>query len=109
MTAEARSAQAIAFRQGLREAGYAVGHDISIEWWDGRGDYDHVSEAVARMVERKVDVIVVSGTPAALAAKRATGSIPIVMALVADPVGSSLVESLARPGGNVTGLSAMVA
>jgi len=109
MTAGAQSAHATAFRQGLRDAGYAEGRDISIDWWDGQGDYNHVSEAIAGMLARKVDVIVVSGTAAALAARRATSSIPIVMALVADPVGSGLVESLARPGGNVTGLSAMVA
>jgi putative ABC transport system substrate-binding protein len=109
MTAGPQSAHATAFRQGLRDAGYVEGRDISIDWWDGQGDYGQVSEAIAGMLARKVDVIVVSGTQAAIAARRATSSIPIVMALVADPVGSGLVESLARPGGNVTGLSAMVA
>ena len=101
------SEEAKVFKQELRDAGYVEGRDISIDWWQGGGDYSYVSEAVADMVQRKVDVIVVAGTPAALAAKRATSTIPIVMALVADPVGSGLVASLARPGGNVTGLSAM--
>lgn len=98
-----------AFKHGLRDAGHVEGRDISFDWWQGGGDYGHVSEAVAGMVQRKVDVIVVAGTPAALAAQHATTTIPIVMALVADPVGSGLVASLARPGGNVTGLSAMAA
>lgn len=108
MNIEMQSEQANAFRQALREAGYAEGRDISIEWWSGGGDYDHVDDAVAGAVRRKADVIVAVGTPVALAAKRQTGTIPIVMALAADPVGSGLVPTLARPGGNVTGLSAMV-
>lgn len=99
------SEEAAAFRKGLHDAGYVEGRDISISWWCGRGSYEHVAEAVADLVQRRIDVIVVEGTPAALAAKRATGTIPIVMALVGDPVGSGLVESLARPGGNVTGLT----
>jgi putative ABC transport system substrate-binding protein len=108
MNVDAQSDLASAFRQGLRDAGYAEGRDIYIDWWNGGGDYDHVSEAVADAVRRKADVIVTAGTAVALAAKRQTSKIPIVMALVADPLGSGLVASLARPGGNVTGLSAMV-
>jgi ABC-type uncharacterized transport system substrate-binding protein len=99
------SEEATAFRKGLRDAGYVEGRDISINWWCGHGSYAHVTEAVADLVQRRIDVMVVEGTPAALAAKRATGTTPIVMALVGDPVGSGLVESLARPGGNVTGLT----
>ena len=100
-----QSEQANAFRQGLRDAGYVEGRAIAIEWWFGRGRYDLVSEAAADLVRRKPDVIVVESTPAALAAKRATNTIPIVLALVGDPVGSGLVASLAHPGGNVTGLT----
>lgn len=100
-----QSDEAKAFRQGLRDAGYAEGKDILIEWWFGGGRYDRAPEAVADLAKRKADVIVVEGTPAALAAKGATSTIPIVMALVGDPVGSGLVASLARPGGNVTGVT----
>ena len=101
--------QAQAFRQGLRDAGYAEGRDVVIEWRSASGDYDQVPRLVADLVQRKVDVIVVVSTLAALAVKRATSTIPIVMAEVADPLGSGLVTSLAHPGGNVTGLSLMSA
>ena len=97
-----------AFRQGLGDAGYAEGRDVLIEWRSASGDYARVPDLAADLVERKVEVIVVDSTIAAQAAKRATSSIPIVMAIVADPVGSGLVASLAHPGGNVTGLSTMV-
>ena len=100
-----QSEEAKAFRQGLRDAGYAEGRSVTIEWWFGGGHYDRVSEAVGDLTQSKPDAIVVEGTPAALAAKRATSTIPIVMALVSDPVGSGLVASLAHPGGNVTGLT----
>jgi putative tryptophan/tyrosine transport system substrate-binding protein len=100
-----QSEEAKAFRLGLHDAGYAEGKDILIDWWFGAGRYDRVPEAVADLAQRKPDVIVVEGTPAALAAKSATNTIPIVLALVSDPVGSGLVTSLARPGGNVTGLT----
>ena len=96
-----------AFQQGLREAGYVEGRDITIEWRSANGDYDQVPRLAADLVRRKVDVIVVESTVAARALKGATSTIPLVMALVADPVGSGLVASLARPGGNVTGLSLM--
>ena len=96
-----------AFRQGLRGAGYVEGRDTSIDWRYVGSDTSHVSEAIADMVRNNVDVIVAVGTPVALGAKHATSTIPVVMALVADPVGSGLVASLARPGGNITGLSAM--
>ena len=94
-------------QQGLREAGYVEGRDITIEWRSANGDFDQVPRLAADLVGRKVDVIVVESSAATLALKRATSTIPIVMAIVADPVGFGLVASLARPGGNVTGLSLM--
>jgi len=95
------------FRQGLLDVGYVEGRDVVIEWRSAGGDYDRVPKLAAELVQRKVDVIVVDGTVATRAAKRATSTIPIVMALVADPVGSGLVASLGHPGGNVTGLTIM--
>ena len=95
------------FRRGLLDAGYVEGRDVVIEWRLANGDYARVPELVADLVQRKVDVIVVDGTQAARAAVQTTSTIPIVMALVSDPVGSGLVANLARPGGNVTGLSSM--
>jgi putative ABC transport system substrate-binding protein len=103
------SKEAQAFRQGLRDAGYAEGRDVVTEWRSANGDYDRIPELAADLVQRKVDVIVVEATLATQAVKRATSTIPIVLAVVADPVGSGLVANLARPGGNVTGLSLMVA
>ena len=101
------SNQALAFRQGLRDAGYDEGRDVIIEWRNANGDYDRIPGLVADLVQRKVEVIVVETTLAAQTIKRATSTIPIVMALVGDPVGSGLVASLPRPGGNITGLSSM--
>jgi putative ABC transport system substrate-binding protein len=101
------SQEAQAFRQKLRDAGYAEGRDLVIEWRFANGDYRQIPQLAADLVQHKVDVIVVDGTPAAQAVKRATSTIPIVMATVADPVGSGLVASLAHPGGNITGLSVM--
>ena len=80
-----------------------------IEWRSANGDYDRIPELAADLVQRKVDVIVVEATLATQAVQRATSTIPIVLAVVADPVGSGLVANLAHPGGNVTGLSLMVA
>jgi putative tryptophan/tyrosine transport system substrate-binding protein len=105
----AESDEAQAFREGLREAGYVDGRDLAIDWWYSQGRYDGVPDAVARAVQSKVDVIVVESTVAALAVHRATQSIPVVMAFVGDPVGAGLVESLAHPGGNVTGVTNMAA
>ena len=99
------SDEAKAFRQGLRDAGYAEGKEVLTEWWFVGGRYDRAPEAVADLAQSKPDVIVVESTMAALAAKRATSTVPIVMALVSDPVGSGLVASLAHPGGNNTGLT----
>ena len=94
------------FRKGLREAGYAEGRDVVIDWRCA-SDYARIPELAADLVQRKVDVIVVETTLATKVLMRATSTIPIVMAAVADPVGSGLVTSLAHPGGNVTGLSLM--
>jgi putative tryptophan/tyrosine transport system substrate-binding protein len=95
------------FRLGLRDAGYFEGRDVVIEWRSANGDYDRVPALVADLVQRKVDVIVQDSTVGTEETKRATSTIPIVMALVLDPVGSGLVKSLAHPGGNITGLSMM--
>jgi putative ABC transport system substrate-binding protein len=94
-----------AFRDGLRELGYIEGQNIAIEWRFAEGKSDRLPELAADLVRLKVDVIVTSTTPVAEAAAHASRSIPIVMAASADPVGTGLVASLARPGGNVTGLS----
>jgi putative ABC transport system substrate-binding protein len=95
------------FRKGLLDAGYVEGRDVVIEWRSADGDYDRLPKLAADLVQRNVEVIIVESTAAAQAAKRATSTIPIVMAIVADPVGSGLVTNLAHPGGNVTGLSQM--
>jgi len=101
------STEAQAFRQGLTDAGYAEGHDIVIVWRTASGDYRRVPELVEDLVQAKLDVIAVDTTLAAQALKRATSTIPIVLAAVADPLGSGLVTSLVHPAGNVTGLSSM--
>jgi putative tryptophan/tyrosine transport system substrate-binding protein len=92
-----------AFHQGLRELGYAEGQNITIESRYGDWKPDRLPELAAELVGLKVDVIVAWSTPAARAAKYATSTIPIVAAIMADPVGDELVAGLARPGGNVTG------
>src|SRR6185437_6997307 len=96
-----------AFRDGLRELGYEEGRNIAIEyrWADGR--YERFAALVAELIAAKVDVIVTAGTPAALAVKKATSTVPLVMVAVGDPVGTGLVPSLARPDGNLTGLSSV--
>ena len=93
------------FRQQLHELGYVEGRNLVIEYRWAAGKLERLPELAAELVRLKVEVIVASATPNAEAAKRATSTIPIVMAAVADPVGSGLVDSLARPGGNVTGLT----
>lgn len=94
-----------ALRNGMRDRGYEVGKHYVIESRFAEGRYERLPAMAADLVSRNVDVIVGSTTPATDAARRATRSIPIVMALVGDPVASGFVASLARPGGNVTGLS----
>jgi putative ABC transport system substrate-binding protein len=94
-----------AFRQGLREAGYVEGQNLIIEYRSADGRGERFAEMANELVALKVDLIVTRGTPAALAAKHASRTIPVVMANAADPVGSGIVATLARPGGNVTGLS----
>src|SRR5215813_10705649 len=95
-----------AFRQGLRDLGYVEGRTVVIEYRDAEGKVDRHPALVAELVALKVDVIVVAGsTLTARTAKQATSTIPIVFTAVGDPVTSGLVTSLARPGGNVTGLS----
>jgi putative tryptophan/tyrosine transport system substrate-binding protein len=103
------SKEAQAFRQGLRDAGYVEGREVTIDWRSAGGDYARLPALATELVERNVDVIVADITLATQAAKRATSRIPIVMALVADPVGSGLVTNLAQPEANVTGLSIMLA
>jgi putative ABC transport system substrate-binding protein len=94
-----------AFRQGLRDLGYVEGRNLVIEYRDAQGKLEPLPALAAELVALKVDVIVASSTAAALAAKQTTSVVPIVFATVPDPVASGLVASLARPGGNVTGLS----
>jgi putative ABC transport system substrate-binding protein len=94
-----------AFLQGLRDLGYVEGRNVVIEYRDAEGKYERFPALAAELVALKVDVIVVTSTPAAVAVKQATRTIPIVFTWAADPVGSGLVTSLARPGGNVTGSS----
>jgi ABC-type uncharacterized transport system substrate-binding protein len=94
-----------AFRQGLRDLGYVEGRNLVIEYRSAEGKSDRLAVLAAELVALNIDVIVAPGTPQALAAKQATRTLPIVFATAADPVGSGLVTSLARPGGNVTGLS----
>jgi len=96
-----------AFRQGLRELGYVEGKNIIIEWRYAEGKLDHVKELAADLVHLNVDVIVTGGPTITPAVKEATTTIPIVMGYDNDPVGSGFVASLARPGGNITGLSAL--
>ena len=93
------------FSQGLRDLGYVEGGNIVIEWRDVAGKPERLDALVAELVALKVDVIVTVGTLASLAAKRATSTIPIVFPTVGDPVADGLVASLARPGGNVTGVA----
>src|SRR5215510_4851494 len=99
------SARYDSFRQGLRELGYIEGKNIYIEIRYAEGKQDRLSDIATELVKLKVDVIVTATRPGVLAAKNATSAIPIVFAAVGDPVRAGLVSSLARPGGNITGLS----
>ncbi len=97
-----------AFRQRLRHLGYVEGKNIAFEYRYAEGKRGRLPGLVAELVRLKVDVIVTVGTPGAEAAKKASGTIPIVFAGASDPVGTGIVSSLARPGANITGLSLMV-
>ena len=98
-----------AFRQGLREFGYIEGQNIAVEYRFASGQVERLPDLAAELVRLKPDVIVAPATPASLAAKQATGTIPIVFAGVADAVGAGLIANLARPDGNVTGLTSISA
>src|SRR5215470_15484485 len=91
------------FQQGLRKLGYVDGQNVIIEYQSAEGELGRLPALAAKLVELNVDVIVTLATPGALAAKQATGTIPIVVVAMADPVRDGLVASLSRPGGNVTG------
>jgi putative tryptophan/tyrosine transport system substrate-binding protein len=97
------------FRQGLRDLGYVEGQNIRFEFRSAEGQADRLPELAAELVRLKVDVIVTWFTPPAQAARQATREIPIVMADAGDPVGTGLIASLSRPGGNVTGIAAITA
>jgi putative ABC transport system substrate-binding protein len=105
---ELESALVDAFHQGLRDLGWVEGHTLAIDYRWAEGQYARFPELVADLVRLPVDVLVTAGTPGTLAAKHATSTIPIVMAVSGDPVGTGLVASYARPGGNITGVSALV-
>ena len=95
------------FRDGLRDLGYVEGRNILIEYRWAEGNYERFPSLIAELIALKADVIVTAGTPAAVAVKKATASIPLVMVAVGDPVGTGLVASLGRPGGNATGLTSI--
>lgn len=95
------------FREGLRELGYVEGRNLLIEYRWVEGNYDRLPGLIDELLASKVEVIVTAGTPATLAVKKATSSTPLVMIAVGDPVGTGIVPSLARPGGNITGLTSI--
>src|SRR5258708_35102005 len=97
----------LAFRKGLRELGWVEGENIQIEYRYAEGRSERLPELVADLINHKVAIIVVAVTPDAQAAATATKTIPIVMASAGDPVATGLIKNLARPGGNITGLSQM--
>src|SRR5215467_136224 len=94
-----------AFRQTLHSLGYVEGENIIIECRDAPGQVDRLADLAVDLVNLRVDVLVAEATPATLAAKRATGTIPIVICVNADPVKSGLITSLAHPGSNITGVA----
>jgi putative ABC transport system substrate-binding protein len=101
------SARVEAFRKGLGELGYVAGKNLVIEWRYAEGKIDRLPAFVAELVDQKVDVLVSGGPQTTRLAKKATATIPIVMAFDNNPLGNGLIDSLARPGGNVTGLSTL--
>jgi putative ABC transport system substrate-binding protein len=98
-----------AFLEGMRALGYVEGQNLVLEYRGAAGQYERFPDLAAELVRLKVDVLMVPSTSAALAAKQATSTIPIVIIGIGDPVGNGLVASLARPGGNITGLAAFPA
>ena len=103
--ANVRSPGTEAFQKGLRELGYVEGQNIIVEWRLAEGRFERLPEFAAELVRLKVDVIYAPADPYVEVARKATTTIPIVFAVVADPVGRGFVQSLARPGGNITGLT----
>lgn len=103
--ANTRSPGTEAFQKGLRELGYVEGQNIIVEWSLAEGRLERLPELAAELVRLKVDVIVAPAPTYVQAARKATTTIPIIFALVPDPVKTGLVASLARPGGNITGLT----
>ena len=95
------------FREGLRDLGYVEGRNVLIEYRWAEGKYDRFPALIGELLALKVAVIVTAGTPATLAVKKATTSVPLVMTAVGDPVGTGIVPSLSHPGGNITGLTAI--
>jgi putative ABC transport system substrate-binding protein len=95
------------FRDGFRELGYEEGRNIEIVFRWAQGNYARFPALIAELLAAKVDVLVTAGTPATMAVKKATSTVPLVMVAVGDPVGTGIVPSLARPGGNITGLSSI--
>jgi ABC-type uncharacterized transport system substrate-binding protein len=95
------------FREGLHDLGYVEGKNIVIEWRWAEGKYERFPSLIAELIATKVDLIVTAGTPATIALKKATTTLPLVMIAVGDPVGSGLIASLAHPGGNLTGLTSI--
>jgi putative ABC transport system substrate-binding protein len=107
ISAAAATANVAAFRQGLRDLGYTEGRDVAFEYRYTDGKADLLPGFAVELVQAGVNVILTWGTPAARAAKEATSKIPIVMAAIGDPTGTGIVQSLARPGGNITGLTSI--
>jgi putative tryptophan/tyrosine transport system substrate-binding protein len=95
------------FREGLRDLGYHEGRNIIVEFRWAEGKYDRFPALIAELLAQKVDVLVTAGTPATLAIKKATSTVPLVMIAVGDPVGTKIVDSLGRPGRNITGLTSI--
>ena len=108
IAASLNAANLQAFRQELRALGYVEGQNLAIEYRSAEGKAERFPELAAELVRLQVDLVVTRGTPAAIAAKKATATMPIVMAASGDPIGAGLVPNLARPGGNVTGLSSVM-